>query len=123
MTNTKMKPREKLPVENWPQIFDRMNRLGLGIRQRLRTISCFWYFLIFFCVLEPVSQGVNIMFQEILSKRLHLKKSASLTEGYNHAKVISLAMTFFYLRLWEVQKHIFKPFGNLKACSWPLQLT
>ena len=30
------------------QIFDRLNRLGLEIRQRLRTISCFWYFLLYF---------------------------------------------------------------------------
>ena len=29
MTKTKMKAKEKLPVEKWPPIFYRMNRLGL----------------------------------------------------------------------------------------------
>ena len=38
--NKKMKAKENLPVEKWPQIFD---RLGIEIRQMLRTISCFWY--------------------------------------------------------------------------------
>ena len=31
----KMKAKEKFTIEKWPQTFDRMNRLGLGIRQRL----------------------------------------------------------------------------------------
>ena len=49
----KIKAREKLSVEKWFQIFDRMNCLSLGIRQRLQIISCFWYFLLyFFCALE-----------------------------------------------------------------------
>ena len=43
MIKTKMKANEK-----WPQIFDRMNCLGLGIRQRLQTISRFWYFFAIF---------------------------------------------------------------------------
>ena len=52
--NPKMKANKKLLVEKWPQIFDRINRLGLRIRQRLRTISCFWTFLLnfFFAFLE-----------------------------------------------------------------------
>ena len=29
VTKTKIKAKEKLPVEKWPHIFDRMNRLGL----------------------------------------------------------------------------------------------
>ena len=41
---SKMKAKKILPVEKWHQIFDRMNCLGLGIRQGLWAISCFWYF-------------------------------------------------------------------------------
>ena len=44
VAKTKMKPKEKLSVEKLPQMFDRMNCIGLRIRQRLRTISCFWFF-------------------------------------------------------------------------------
>ena len=48
-----MKAKEKLPVVKWPQIFDRMNRLGLGIRQRLLKILFFVTFcFLFFAVLE-----------------------------------------------------------------------
>ena len=50
-----------MPLEKLPQIFDRMNRLGLGICQRLQTISCFWYiFLYFFAFSEtPLKQFFN----------------------------------------------------------------
>ena len=45
----KIKFMEKLTVEKWPQIFEKMICLGLRIHQRLWTISCLWYFLgIFF---------------------------------------------------------------------------
>ena len=47
--NEKIKAKEKLPVEKWPQIFDRMKSLGLGIRQRLQKISFLLLFAIFFC--------------------------------------------------------------------------
>ena len=48
MIKTKIKAKEKLHVDKRPQIFDRMNCLGLGISQRLQTISCFWYFFLYF---------------------------------------------------------------------------
>ena len=56
MTKTKMKAKEKLPVEKWHQIFDSMNRFGLGICQRLLTISGFWYFSLYFllCFQRPL---------------------------------------------------------------------
>ena len=38
VTPIKMKAKEKLPVEKWPNILDTMNGLGLGIRQRLWTV-------------------------------------------------------------------------------------
>ena len=45
---TKRKATEKLHVEKWPELLDRLICLGLGIRQRLWTISCFWYFFAIF---------------------------------------------------------------------------
>ena len=33
VTKTKIKAKEKLSVEKWPQIFDRMDRLGFCIHQ------------------------------------------------------------------------------------------
>ena len=39
---------KQLPVYRWPQIFDRMNSLGLGIHQQLWKISCFCTFLLYF---------------------------------------------------------------------------
>ena len=48
MTITKIKADKKFAVEKWPNIFDRMNCLGIRIRQRLGMISCFWYFLAIF---------------------------------------------------------------------------
>ena len=36
--------KKQLTVERWPQKVDRMNRLGLGIRQRLLTTLRFGYF-------------------------------------------------------------------------------
>ena len=41
---TKIKAKEKFTTERWTQILDRTDRLGPRIRQRLLTISCFWYF-------------------------------------------------------------------------------
>ena len=52
VTKAKVKAKEKLPVKKWPQIFDMMNRLGLGILKRLRTISCFWFFFVIFLALS-----------------------------------------------------------------------
>ena len=43
----KNESKEKLPVEKWPHIFDRINRLGLETRQRMRTISYSGNFSIF----------------------------------------------------------------------------
>ena len=45
---TKRKATEKLHVKKWPELLDRLICLGLGIRQRLWTISCFWYFFAIF---------------------------------------------------------------------------
>ena len=62
VTKTKTKDREKLSVEKWPQILNRMNRLGLGICQKFQTISCFWYsFAIFF---EPLRGPFQTIFEE-----------------------------------------------------------
>ena len=44
VTKTKINTKEKLSVEKGPHIFDRKNRLGLGICQRFWTISCFRFF-------------------------------------------------------------------------------
>ena len=70
----KIEAKEKLPVEKWPQIFNRRNRFGLVIRQRLQTISCFWYFLLyFFSVLRGPFNAFSEESETIIPKQFCLK--------------------------------------------------
>ena len=115
-----MKDKEILPVKKLAQMFDRMNRLGLVICQRLWTISCFCYFFaIFFFAFSEVP--FHLLFQEsetILLKQFCLNLCfcfrLQLWAYYNGPKFICLPVSvtgLFSYKIWT--KNSKTPMVNL----------
>ena len=102
-------------VEKKPQIFDWMNCLGLRIRQRLHTISCFWYCLLYF-----VERFQNLLLSHFLKNLRPQFHNFFLLLKFHFSfwpKALHLHLFYIVSPGWE-NNHTFKCWSNFFQQSW-----